>query len=131
MDDHLLAKIGQYALILNDEGKVLVLERARSKTWCLPGGRLSEGEEWDVALMRELLEETGFKYVDSQPFAVNVISDPYQTKYCVYFTVQIEDSSISLSAEHSGYRWLNKDEASGLDFEDEKIKDVVVRFLES
>ncbi|MEI8343400.1 MAG: hypothetical protein WCF93_00445 [Candidatus Moraniibacteriota bacterium] len=42
-NNYLLAKIGQYALIKNNKSKILILERANSKTWSLPGGRLSEG----------------------------------------------------------------------------------------
>lgn len=128
--NHLLANIGQYGLIRNSEGRLLVLERARSKTWCLPGGRLEAGEDWDVSFLRELREELNLNCENPKPFAVNVITDAYQTKYCVYFTV---DSgyidTIKLSEEHSGFRWIDKNEAAELDFEDNKVKDVAVRFL--
>lgn len=129
-DSHLLAKIGQYALIKNDEGKLLVLERARSKTWCLPGGRLDKKEDWDNCLLRELKEELGAEYKDPKPFTVNIITDPYQVKYCVYFTVVSSNTdTLIISNEHSSFRWVGREEALKLNFEDEKVSEVVASFL--
>lgn len=129
MDDkHLLAKIGQYALIKNRDNQVLMLQRSRSKTWCLPGGRLNQGEQWDEALLRELNEELNINLANPQPFAVNVITDQWQTKYCVYFMFENNDvQDIRLSEEHSDYKWVGVDDIDDLDVEDEKIRGVVKR----
>lgn len=130
-DNHLLAKIGQYALIRNGEDQLLVLERTRSYTWCLPGGRLDKNEEWDIAFIRELEEELGFECKQPRPFAVHILTDPYQTKYCVYFTVMSHDiSALKLSDEHTSYRWIDQKEARELDFEDQKVREVVLEFFE-
>ncbi len=125
---HLLAKIGQYALIKNRDGQILMLQRARSKTWCLPGGRLNEGEQWDAALVRELNEELGIRLANPQPFAVNVITDQWQTKYCVYFMFENNDSQdIKLSEEHCDYKWVGIGDIDDLDIEDDKVRGVVKR----
>ena len=131
MDEtHLSAHIGQYALIKNGDGNVLMLERARSKTWCLPGGRLNENEDWDTALLREINEEIGLVCQNPKPLTVNILADDYQTKYCVYFTLDCPDlTTLKLSGEHSDYGWFNADKAKSLDIEDEKVKQVVLKYL--
>jgi len=52
-----------FAIILQDELILLVKARAK-ENWQLPGGRLEPGESSADALIREVLEETGF---DAQP----------------------------------------------------------------
>ncbi|MEI6228585.1 MAG: NUDIX hydrolase [Candidatus Saccharibacteria bacterium] len=129
-DNHLLAKIGQYAIIKNLENKVLLLERTRSKTWCLPGGRLNENEEWDVALLREIKEELNLECQNPTPFAVNIIKDEYQTKYCVYFNLDCPDlSTLETSDEHSNLGWFDIEEIKNLNIEDNKIKKVIISCL--
>ena len=51
-------------ILFNEAGEVLLLQRSRSsKTnpgrWELPGGKIDPGEQFDAALRREMLEETG------------------------------------------------------------------------
>ena len=129
-NNHLTAKIGQYAIIKNNDGKILILERMRSKTWCLPGGRLNENEEWDTALLRELKEELNLECQNPSPIAVNIIKDDYQTKYCVYFRLAcINLSELKISNEHSNLGWFNLDEIKNLDIEDDEIKKVIVDYL--
>lgn len=129
-NEHLIAKIGQYALIKNSEGKLLVLERAKSKDWSLPGGRIHKDEDWDDSLVRELKEEIGVVAESVKPFEVNILTDAYQTKYCVYFEVQIKEvSGLDVSREHSDLKWIDVFEADKLKFEDEKVKNVVLKYL--
>ena len=128
---HLLATIGQYALIRNGEGKLLVLERARSKTWCLPGGRLQADEAWDRALLREIAKETGLECTSPRPVDVEVLTDPYQVKYCVYFALDLGSSrDVVLSGEHSAYRWISLQEVLTIPFESEGIRTAAQRLLE-
>lgn len=130
MDNHLLAKIGQYALIKNSENRLLLLQRNRSGEWSLPGGRLEKGEEWDKALIRELQEEINLKCINPIPIAVNILEDPYQIKYCVYFKIEVLDiENIRISKEHKGYKWINTEEINALNIEDEKIKNVIINYL--
>jgi len=129
---HLSPHIGQYALITNGDNKILLLERQRSKTWCLPGGRLNEDEDWDVSLLREIKEEIGIDCRHPQPIAVNILKDGYQIKYCVYFTLDCPDvSAINTSNEHSDMGWLGLDEVKSLNMEDGKITKVIVDYLAS
>lgn len=126
-DEHLQPKIGQYALIKNSQGQILVLERSRSKTWSLPGGRLNKGEDWDKAIIRELKEELNIDAINPIPVDVNILEDQWQTKYCVYFTVETQSdlSAIKISDEHSNYCWVDSTSLDNLKIEDDKVKKII------
>jgi len=129
-DKHLQAKIGQYALITNSENRLLVLQRQHSKTWCLPGGSLNVDAEWDESLLRELYEELNLACLNPKPFRVNILKDNHQVEYCVYFTVDSPDASdVRLSDEHSDLKWIKLDDLKRLDFEDEKVREIINYYL--
>jgi 8-oxo-dGTP pyrophosphatase MutT (NUDIX family) len=129
-DKHLQAKIGQYALITNSANRLLLLQRQKSKTWCLPGGRLNENEEWDESLLRELYVELNLACLNPKPFRVNILKDAHRVEYCIYFTVDSPDASdIRLNDEHSDFKWISLEELKKFDVEDEKIRDVVNNYL--
>jgi len=52
-------KIGADAAIFDDDGRVLLMKRPESGTWCLPGGAVKVGESPEEAAVREAREETG------------------------------------------------------------------------
>ena len=53
--------IGAFAIIFNDEQKVLLCHRRDYDLWNLPGGQVEVGESpWD-AVLREAKEETGLE----------------------------------------------------------------------
>ncbi len=55
-------KVSVVTMILNNEGKVLMVKRRDppfAHRWSLPGGHLEFGEELEEAARREVLEETG------------------------------------------------------------------------
>jgi 8-oxo-dGTP pyrophosphatase MutT (NUDIX family) len=46
----------------SDAGKLIALiHRPRYNDWALPKGKLEKGEEWEIAALREIEEETGCK----------------------------------------------------------------------
>lgn len=52
-------KIGANAAIFDSDGDLLLMKRAGSGTWCLPGGALKTTESPEEAVVREVREETG------------------------------------------------------------------------
>lgn len=59
-------RLASYALIVRD-GAVLLSWYGRGQLWTLPGGGVEWGEAPDEALVREVLEETGYHVnVDAQ-----------------------------------------------------------------
>lgn len=62
---HLLRRpvVGVAAVARTVDGRVLLVRRADTGTWALPGGTLEWGEELHEALPREIEEETGARWV--------------------------------------------------------------------
>lgn len=98
-------------ILVNKDGKYLMLYRSGHPLYPddadLPGGTLEDGEEIILALMREVLEETGI------PIDVDVIEKLGESKThqegFIYYLFQAKCESkpeISLSWEHSSYEWL-------------------------
>jgi 8-oxo-dGTP pyrophosphatase MutT (NUDIX family) len=50
---------GVTALVVDDQGQVLMVQRADNGIWTLPSGIAEPGEEMAFACAREVLEETG------------------------------------------------------------------------
>ncbi|KKS77879.1 MAG: Mutator MutT protein [Candidatus Woesebacteria bacterium GW2011_GWB1_43_14] len=103
------------AIIKNGEQKILLLKRGKTKTfqgnWQLPEGKLEVGEKPQDALRRELKEELGAG-VDTLTLE-NVSQSTLEakgTKYLAFriiFKVKLKENKITLSSEHSDYRWVN------------------------
>jgi 8-oxo-dGTP diphosphatase len=59
-NDHPKHIIAVSAYVTNENGEVLLVKTHwRSDTWESPGGQVEEGEPLDIAVCREILEETG------------------------------------------------------------------------
>jgi len=54
-------RVAAIALVFDDEGRVLVIERTDGLGWCPPGGKLDVGETPGEAAVREVREETGIE----------------------------------------------------------------------
>ncbi|MCA9837062.1 MAG: NUDIX hydrolase N-terminal domain-containing protein [Trueperaceae bacterium] len=51
--------IGGDAAVIDDKGRILLIQRSDNAMWCMPGGMLEVGELPAEGVMRETLEETG------------------------------------------------------------------------
>jgi len=66
------------ALIFSKDGKLFQGMKAREKggvysdCWHIPGGGVNEGENKEVALIREIKEETG---IDISPYKIELVDD--------------------------------------------------------
>lgn len=85
----LVLRVAAKALVVNSEGKVLILREANTYAegtqtgkYGLPGGRLEQGESYEEGFVREVKEETGLDvelgrpvFVARRPsFAVTLLS---------------------------------------------------------
>ncbi len=48
-------------VVFDKNNKVLLHQREDFRIWSLPGGHIDEQESWQVAAIREVYEETGYK----------------------------------------------------------------------
>ena len=116
--EHLETKIGEYAVILNDNNEFLLLQfwENHSNKWHFPGGRLEHNDESVEGLKREVKEETNLDIFDIKPFFTKVF-DKKSPKYGVFFTAKTKNQSeIKISDEHQAYRWYKKTELDSIDF---------------
>ena len=105
-------KVGVDSAVVNDKGQVLVLKRGDG-TWGMPGGWADVGESPFESAKRETLEETGLDVK-----AVGYIAVTYKTpktypgfasqvNICVAVEPVSGDQKVSLSHEHSDYKWID------------------------
>jgi len=67
--------VGVAVVARDDEGRFLLIRRADTGTWALPGGTLEWGEPIRRCIVRELREETNAEPT-TEPELVGVYSDP-------------------------------------------------------
>lgn len=105
------------------QGKVLLLRRAEDGflggQWDIPGGKLDEGEQPEVAAARELFEEAGLHAASVQELAHYSSLDnkggDYRFHIVTYRVVEADDTApVRLSDEHPDFRWASKDELKKL-----------------
>ncbi len=111
--NHALMEIAQQAIIVDPNGRVLVLRRPDGN-WQFAGGRLEKDESWEEGLKREVREETGIEDLDIGP-ALLVATWEYKgvPLYGTYFYCQTRTTEVKLSHEHEEHRWLTTDDDLG------------------
>ncbi|WP_413803262.1 NUDIX hydrolase [Streptomyces iranensis] len=68
---------GAAAIVLNSDGHVLLLQRADTGGWGLPGGFMEPGESLEETVRREVMEEVGLELDDLTLMSVFSGADQY------------------------------------------------------
>lgn len=111
--------LGMKALILNEEGKILLLEKhpenKAGRHWDIPGGRIQKNESFEEALKREVHEETGLQNLTELRFFTMAMTErriavPHgsvKLALMVYFCRSTEQALVCLSNEHIRFDWVD------------------------
>lgn len=122
----MILQVGVKALIQNGSGQYLFLRRSQAMdgesepSWDIPGGRIQPDEALDVALAREILEETGLiiterpKLIAAQDIFVQQ-KDLHVVR--LTYTVACSATDVQLSDEHSDCQWLAASDTRSLHME--------------
>lgn len=114
------ALVGQKAIILNSENKILVLRRSNklgaAGMWSLPGGALEYGEDPCKSIQREIDEETKLSAVNVKPFHIKSSLDQDENFVVIIgYVCNTNLEAVKLNWEHDDYKWLTKEKALDLD----------------
>jgi ADP-ribose pyrophosphatase YjhB (NUDIX family) len=98
--------IGAFAIILDNESRILLCHRTDRDMWNLPGGRVEANESpWD-AVVREVTEEVGLAVrVDR---LLGVYSVPSKADLVLNFLCVPIGGSIRLSDEADAIQWFSR-----------------------
>ena len=112
MNNDQLLFVGQKAFIDKD-GEVLTLTDPKLGL-DFPGGKIKEGEiNLTNALKREVQEETGLEIEVGEAFTtwINEFPPDHRNQgkvFLVGYLCKFGSGEVTLSNEHSGYKWVNK-----------------------
>lgn len=110
------------AVIVNDEGALLLIHKTDNNLWALPGGGHDAGETISRTVVREVKEETGIdvEIID----IVGLYTDPrhvmayddgeVRQQFSICFHARPIGGSLSTSAESKEVRWVPLDELDSL-----------------
>jgi ADP-ribose pyrophosphatase YjhB (NUDIX family) len=96
-DTRALFTLGAFAVIYNQEGRVLLCHRRDMDAWNLPGGGLEPGELPNEAVVREVREETGLDVTVDR--LIGVYSKPGRNELVFAFVCQVCGGTLRETAE--------------------------------
>lgn len=114
-DTPLQATITLRGVLLTPTEETLVLRRASDGDWELPGGRLGPAERPVEGVRREIVEETSLEPTIVEPVHTYAWrNDQDNGRFAVYFRCRCTRDQVSLSPEHTAYRWREFERACNL-----------------
>ena len=103
-------------VVLDDEGRVVVVHRPRYGDWSLPKGKLDPGESFEDAALREVEEETGLRCsLGDELDPVRYRDNKDRPKIVRYWLMSVEhDPGFVPNDEVDELRWVTPGEAAEL-----------------
>jgi 8-oxo-dGTP pyrophosphatase MutT (NUDIX family) len=106
--------VGASALIVDAEGRLLLLKRSDNDCWGIPGGGVEPGEFVEAAARREAREETGLELGEMALFGVFSGPELYYVypngdeTYNVIITYITHQAhgAVRINDEHTDWRWF-------------------------
>jgi ADP-ribose pyrophosphatase YjhB (NUDIX family) len=114
--------VGSSAVVVDDEGRILLQRRSDSGNWALPGGAMDIGETFAQSVVREVMEETGFDVRIER--IVGIYSDPghvfayddgeVRQEFNICLACKIVGGRLAVSSESTEVRFVPLEEVTGL-----------------
>ncbi len=124
------------AVIIRDDGKILVIKRANDEThlqnyWDVPGGSFDYGEHPVEGLKREVREEAGIEVEVIKPiYSWTFTRDSGEQIFGTTFLCETDETEVELGDEHTDYRWVEIAELDDLSMHDELRESLNLAFNE-
>jgi len=87
--------------VIFQQGRVLLIQRRDIPVWVLPGGGIEPGETPEQAIVREVLEETGYSVKIKRKVAAYEPVN-WMTKPTHFFECEILSGEMKITAESKG-----------------------------
>lgn len=105
-------------IVFTDGKSILLMKRAGEGehigTWALPGGKAKDGETEIGNAIREVKEETGLNSIPGYRF--DSASNKEGThKFTTFFYRVTKPFDVTLSSEHSEFKWVDVDKVESMD----------------
>ena len=101
-------RIGVFALIFDEDQRVLLAYRRDIDWWNLPGGGMEHGETVEEALRREVREETGLEV--EVECLVGVYSKPQKQEVVLTFRCRVTGGELTATEESRECRYFAPDD---------------------
>lgn len=107
-------RVGVVALIKREDGKYLIIRRSkindfRPNVYDLPGGEVEFGEDPNIALVREILEETLLKVEVLRPiFIASEFQNEIRHQIWIIYECKYIEGEVKLNPdEHNEFVWAD------------------------
>ena len=101
-------RIAVFALIFDEDQRVLLAHRRDIDWWNLPGGGMEQGETVEEAVRREVREETGLEV--EVKYLVGVYSKPQKQEVVLTFCCRVTGGSLTVTEESRECRYFAPDD---------------------
>lgn len=100
-------RIGVFALIFDNNQRILLAHRRDIDWWNLPGGGMEHGETVEEAVCREVREETGLEV--EVKYLVGVYSKPQKQEVVLTFSCYVRGGVLVVTEESRACRYFSLD----------------------
>lgn len=104
-----LLQDGTAAIIVNDNGQILMQRRADKDIWGLPGGCQELGERFEDTIIREIKEETNLDVKEEDLIVISIVSGNSRRNSYPNGDVVINNTVLYLIKNYSGILTWNEE----------------------
>ncbi|WP_407396893.1 (deoxy)nucleoside triphosphate pyrophosphohydrolase [Treponema sp.] len=123
-----MSNVSIACIAFNQEGKVLIAHRnptgQMGNRWEFPGGKVEDGEEETVGIVREFQEEFGVEVKVGEYIADAEFEHNGKKRLLHAYRIYVPHDGMTeryVLTEHTEYRWVDLAEIGGLDFVDSDL----------